>query len=174
MSTMRKHGGLLLLVVMLGALAGCTPADVPIVGLAVRDGQPVGVIVPCADQFTQLSVYKVNQGSAAATDEPFTRWGVNGTPATTDPVEVALFGPAPEGWRVDLPDSDDVELTALTADAGYSLGGRSRYNSIDVPFTVADLARIGPDQVLAPVDHDEFEVMSRDAFLREARGHCRS
>ncbi|MEU4555037.1 hypothetical protein [Micromonospora violae] len=67
----------------------------------------------------------------------------------------------------------DVQLlTELRAGVTYSLGGSSRRDAIGVDFTLADLSRIGTDQVLAPRGRDSTKVMSRETFLRTARDKC--
>ncbi len=150
------------------------------VALAVTDGRPVGLLVTCDDSFSQLGVFENNHPGEAG-NRPLIRWGVNGRP-TSEVVEVTLFGQPPEGWKVaeavDIPAAEagievDVEpLTELRPGVTYSVDGSSRRNAISVDFTLADLPRIGPDEVLAPRGHDSTTVVSREAFLRKARDRC--
>ncbi|MGC4831579.1 hypothetical protein [Micromonospora arida] len=161
-------------------LTACTPPDEPLVALAVQDGRPVGVLVTCDDDFAQLGLFE-NDHPDDASDRPLIRWSVNGTPAT-EVVEVTLLGQPPEGWKVadavDIPAAEagidvDVEpLTELRPGVTYSVSGSSRRDAISVDFTLADLPRIGPDQVLAPRGHDSTAVVSRETFLRKARDTC--
>lgn len=97
-------------------------------------------------------------------------------------VEVPLFGQPPDGFEVDeirdIPAEEagmavDVEpLTKLEPEVRYSLSGSSRHDGISVDFTVADFARIGRDEVLAPRGRETMKIMSREAFVRNARSIC--
>ncbi|MBQ1034073.1 hypothetical protein KBX26_29170 [Micromonospora sp. C97] len=176
----RRRRQWILLPLPLLLLTACTPAHEPLVALAVQDGRPVGVLVTCDDDFAQLDVFE-NDHPNDASARPFIRWKVTGRP-TTEVVEVALLGQPPQGWEVadpvDLPAAEagmdvDVEpLTELRPEVTYSVSGSSRRDAISVDFTLADLPRIGPDQVLAPHGRDSTKVVSRDAFLRKARDSC--
>ncbi len=150
------------------------------VALAVQDGRPVGVLVPCGGSFAQLSVYE-NDHQDETGNRPHIRWRVSGRP-TSEAVEVALLGQPPEGWEVadavDIPAAEagidvDIEpLTELRPGVTYSVSGSGGHDAIPVDFTLADLSRIGPDQVLAPRGHDSTTVVSRETFLRRARDKC--
>jgi hypothetical protein len=114
-------------------------------------------------------------------DTPLITWDVHGKP-TTDVVEVTLFGPPPDGWEVE--DSTDVTdtdgrvtvriepLTGLKPKVRYAISGSSIRNGIPVTFTTDDFDRVGPDQVLAPVDRGRMKVMPRDAFVHRASDSC--
>ncbi|MGC4837737.1 hypothetical protein ACLQ3D_24870 [Micromonospora vinacea] len=161
-------------------LTACSPPHQPLVALAVQEGRPVGVLVTCDDDFAQLSVFE-NDHPDDASDRPHISWRVNGAPAT-EVVEVTLLGQPPEGWKVgdavDIPAAEagidvDVEpLTELRSGVTYSVSGSGRHKAIPVDFTLADLPRIGPDQVLAPRGRDSTAVVSRETFLRKARDAC--
>ncbi|MFG1840529.1 hypothetical protein ACGFH8_19160 [Micromonospora sp. NPDC049175] len=175
----RRILGTLLPLPLLSLLTACTPPDEPLVALAVQDGQPVGVLVTCGGSFPRLSIYENHPDDG--TQHPLTRWAVSG-PSTNDIVEVALLGQPPDGWEVDaatdFSDSGlgtvvDVEpLTELRPEVTYSVGGRSGHNAISVDFTLADLPRIGPDQVLAPGGRNSTKIVSRKTFQRKARDSC--
>ncbi|MEU1689436.1 hypothetical protein [Micromonospora sp. NPDC005707] len=180
-AAMRRQSAPWILIPLLGLLAACTPPDEPIVALAVQDGQPVGVLVTCdGDSFSQLSVFENDAGNDQG-DHTLISWAVDGTP-TSETVEVHLLGQPPEGWKVresrDLPASEagvavkTEPLTELKPGVRYSLSGSSHRSAISVPFTVSDFARITPDKVLAPTDHDTMKIMSRDAFVGAARDSC--
>lgn len=150
--------------------------------LAVHDNRPVGVLVTCHGDFSQLSVYQNDdKDQPSSLDTPLITWGVNGTPAT-EVVEVPLFGPVPKGWKLDetrdIPASEagltvEIEpLTELKPGIRYSLGGTSHRHAVPVDFTTADFVRIGPDEVLAPTGRETMKIMSRDAFIRTARDSC--
>ncbi|MGW5559433.1 hypothetical protein ACWER9_19705 [Micromonospora sp. NPDC003944] len=176
----RRRPWILLPLPLLLLLTACSPPDEPLVALAVQDGQPVGVLVTCDDDFVRLGVFEDDHPDDPG-PRPLVKWGVHGAPASKV-VEVALLGQPPQGWEVadavDIPASEagidvDVEpLTELRPGVTYSLGGSSRHDAISVDFTLADLPRIGPDQVLAPRGHDSTTVVSRETFLRKARKSC--
>ncbi|MGC4868324.1 hypothetical protein ACLQ3B_23160 [Micromonospora sp. DT53] len=161
-------------------LTACTPPDEPIVALAVQDGRPVGVLVTCYDRDANIRVYE-NGHQGEPGKRSLIRWSIGGPPAS-EVVEVTLLGQPPEGWEVDEPvdfpgpepgvEVDVESLTELRPGATYTLNGSSRRKSIPVDFTLADLPRIGPDQVLAPRGHDSTTVVSRESFLRKARDKC--
>ncbi|MEV1015909.1 hypothetical protein AB0I89_06445 [Micromonospora sp. NPDC049801] len=97
-------------------------------------------------------------------------------------MEVVLLGQPPDGWEVEeatdffaegLGTVVDVEpLTELRPEVTYSVGGSGGRDAISVDFTLADLPRIGPDQVLAPSGRDSTKIVSRKTFLRKARASC--
>ncbi|MFI6261879.1 hypothetical protein [Micromonospora sp. NPDC051006] len=176
---MRRQTAAMMQLPLLGLLAACTPPDEPVVALAVLDGRPIGVLVPCDGSFSQMSVYETSEDHT--TDRSLTSWRIIGQ-STTEVVEVPLLGQPPEGWetagtREASPPASGTAarrepLTELKPDATYSLSGSSGRDAIPVDFSTADFARIGPDQMLAPVDHDTTKVVSRDAFVRVARKSC--
>ncbi|WP_181545499.1 hypothetical protein [Micromonospora saelicesensis] len=157
-------------------LTACSPAEQPIVALAFQDGRPVGVLVTCDDRDANIRVFE-NDHQGEPGKRPLIRWRVGGPPAS-EVVEVALLGQPPEGWEVadagDSPATEvDVELLSeFRAGVTYTLDGSSRSKALSVDFTLADLPRIGPDQVLAPHGHNSTEVVSRETFLRKARDRC--
>ncbi|MEU5675138.1 hypothetical protein ABZ749_33460 [Micromonospora sp. NPDC047753] len=157
-------------------LTACSPAEEPIVALAVQDGQPIGVLVTCDDSDANIRVFE-NDHQGEPGERTLIRWSIGGPPAS-EVVEVALLGQPPEGWEVadavDSPDSDvDVELlTEFRAGVTYTLDGSSRRDARSVDFTLADLPRIGPDQVLVSHGSRSTKVVSRETFLRKARDRC--
>ncbi|MBQ0989249.1 hypothetical protein PSH03_001469 [Micromonospora sp. PSH03] len=176
----RRRRPWILLPLPLLLLTACSPVDEPIVALAVQDGQPVGVLVTCEDRDARLAVFE-NDHQGDPGKRTLIRWSINGPPAS-EIVEVTLLGQPPEGWEVadavDTPAAEadidpDVEpLTEFRPGVTYTVTGSSRRNAISVDFTLADLPRIGPDQVLAPRGHDSTRVVSRETFLRKARDKC--
>ncbi|CCH17975.1 hypothetical protein GCM10009848_36220 [Micromonospora lupini] len=164
---------------LLSLLTGCTPPDEPLVALAVHDGQPIGVLVTCGESSARLDVYEIHPGDV--TERPLVMWAVSGRP-TSETVEVALLGQPPDGWKIDdatdffaagLGRVVDVEpLTELRPGVTYSIKGSGRHDAISVDFTLADLPRIGSDQVLAPRGQDSTKIVSRKTFLRRARSSC--
>jgi hypothetical protein len=171
---MRKLTVATLAAVLLAALTACTPPDEPITALAIKDGRPVGLLYVCRDGFSQLSVFVDEPSDGALID-----WGVHGD-ATAGMAEIALLGPPPKGWQADNPaessSSPDVsrseQLTEWRPGVRYALSGHAQSNSMNVHFTTADFDRIGPDQVLAPVNRNKAKVVSRAAFERRAKETC--
>lgn len=176
---MRKLAISGLLILPFGVLAACTPAAEPIVGLAVRDGRPIAVLVTCPGRTAYLSVYR--DDDEPATGNAHVQWSVSGKPAT-EVVEVPLLGPAPHGWQVHPPrdltasesgmDVDIEPLTELLPAVRYSVSGSSSRKAVPVNFSSADYPRIGPDEVLTSAGSDETKVMSRDAFVARGRDNC--
>lgn len=177
----RRRRSWIVLTLPLLFLTACSPPDEPVVALAVRDGQPVGVLVPCGGSFGQLGVYENDDDQGDPANQQLVKWGVHGEP-TSEVVEATLLSQPPEGWEVadavDLTAAEsgvdvDVEpLTELRPGVTYTVSGSAGRDSIPVDFTLADLSRIGPDEVLAPRGRDATTVVSRKAFLRKARGSC--
>lgn len=178
-------------VLAVDTLTACSPADEPVVALAVQGGRPVAVLVTCGGSFGSVSVYENERPTPTATPgsgEPngtpamdqHVSWGVHGNP-TTEIVEVELLGAPPRGWTTDepavvigLPTPGAFEVVALEQlrpGVRYGLGGSGRRQAVTVDFTTADFDRIGPGQVLAP-DDDDTVLMSRAAFEENARESC--
>jgi len=84
--------------VLVWPLSACSPADEPIVALAVRDGRPVGILVTCDGYFSRLSVYENDDGMQSSSEDILVTWAVSGRP-TTEVVDVELFGSRRPGCR---------------------------------------------------------------------------
>lgn len=147
--------------VALGAssLAGCTPAREPILGLAVRDGRPVAVLVPCSERST-VSVYASDGPSA----DPDVSWTARST-ASTAVTELVLLEAPPPGWE------GGASAATLRPGVRYDLDGSSEVRAQVVSFTTADLERIAENQVLTR-DGDDTRVVARSDFETEARESC--
>ncbi|MEU8115728.1 hypothetical protein [Micromonospora sp. NPDC048947] len=172
----RRRRQWILLPLPLLLLTACSPAEQPIVALAVQDGRPVGVLLTCYDRDANIRVFE-NGHQDDPGKRSLIRWSIGGPPAS-EVVEVTLLGQPPEGWEVadtvDSPGTEvDVELlTEFRAGVTYTLDGSSRREALSVDFTLADLPRIGPDQVLVPRGSNSTKVVSRETFLRKARDRC--
>ena len=167
---MRRIALLAVAALAAGSLAACTPADDPMLGLAVREGQATALLVTCVDVFSQVGV---SQAWTQPDDGRHFEWDVHGK-AATEVVEVALFGAAPEGWTTNDfgGRTDTVEpLTELDPGAGYSLHGLTSWHARPLHFTAADLQSVGDGQVLVPDDDDagKSRVVSYASFLKQAK-----
>ncbi len=64
-----------------------------------------------------------------------------------------------------------VPLTSIEPGRHYTLDssdpGPEGSSAPAIRFTTDDLTRIGPGQVLAPIDRKRSEVVSRDSFVNE-------
>jgi hypothetical protein len=178
-ATVRRLLTLLLLVPAAG-LAACTPADEPIAALAVRAGEPIGLLYACEAMFSQFSVYE-NSDS----DDPGVHisWSVHGDVTAGTVVEVPLLGDdLPDGWEVSEPRdltaeeaglAVDVEpLTSLEPGMRYVLGGDNRRGSLPIDFTVDDFAGLSEDTVLVHAGRDKTRTVSRATFVERARDTC--
>lgn len=175
-------------VASLALLTACSPLDEPVVGLEMRDGKPVIVIVACPDWDAWASVYLVDElptpaptgaapsrsgsagpPSAAPTDDDedgYRAWEVSAV--SPEPVtEIPLFQRPPRGWEV-----DDDELTRLEPGREYAISGHSGRDSIDVHFTVEDLKRLGPGQVLVETGEGRRGTTPRSSFVAWAADSC--
>jgi hypothetical protein len=171
----------LLLLVPAAGLAACSPGAEPIAALAVRAGQPIGLLYACEEVFSQFSVYENSDSNDPGVH---ISWSVHGdVTATGTVVEVPLLGDSlPDGWEVSEPRdltaeeaglAVDVEpLTSLEPGVRYGLGGANRRGSFPVNFTVEDFARLSETTVLVHADRDRTETVSRDEFVERARDSC--
>jgi hypothetical protein len=170
----------LLLLVPAAGLAACSPADEPIAALAVRDGEPIGLLYACEAMFSQVSVYESSDSSDPGVH---VSWSVHGDAAADTVVEVPLLGDdLPDGWEVSEPRdltaeeaglAVDIEpLTRLEPGMRYGLGGGNRRSSLPFDFTVEDFARLSEDTVLVHAGRDRTKTVSRDTFVRRARDTC--
>jgi ABC-type transport system substrate-binding protein len=154
----RRVRAALAMVATAGALSGCTPASEPLAAITLRDQRPTVLLYACSTM-SQASIYPVD-GTPADRD---TQWSAQSTTAVADSVvELPVFGPAPSGWKAGLPDG----LT-LRDGVRYHLGGLSNREARIVEFTVADLGRLGADQVLTADG-----PVARSAFTERARKGC--
>ncbi|GIM88512.1 hypothetical protein [Paractinoplanes toevensis] len=156
---MRLFRLIMVLVPFVGLLSACSPANEPIAGMAMPDGKPVILFLPCSE-FATVSVNDA--------DPPAPGWGF--TTSDAEPgkaVELPLFGRPAAPWDV-----DEEQLTSLEAGRRYSLGGLSFRHAIFVDFTVDDLARLEPGEVLVSSRKGTLAAVGRDAFERAARKGC--
>jgi hypothetical protein len=183
---MRRLRLAMTLLLVCGSLTGCGPPPEPLVAVAMRDGQPVVILVTCVGEFSQLGVFR-NDPTARSTASPnvHVSWGVHGD-APTEVVEVAVFGQPPAGWETEgerqigdpsAPGSFKVEpLRELVPGVRYSASGSSHRRAYSVDFTVAGLGRLKGGYVRTTDDDGDTRIATFDDFVRagrNSRGRCR-
>ncbi|GIF20630.1 hypothetical protein BJ973_001465 [Actinoplanes tereljensis] len=165
---MRLFRLIMVLVPVAGLLSACSPAAEPIAGMAMRDGKPVVLFLPC-EEFATVSVSRdYPDPHDLRSRPPAPSWGFitsDAVPGTA--VELPLFDRPAAPWEI-----DEEELTSLEAGERYSLSGLSFRHAIFVHFTVDDLAALGADQVLTNTSKGKLKVVGRDAFASRARDGC--
>jgi hypothetical protein len=115
-------------------------------------------------------------------DHEFHPWDVTVTlPKPVREVEVELLGAARPGWEITSKEQTlgsspgsilrVVPLTSIEPGHHYTLdsskGGPEGSSAPAVTFTTDDLLKIGPGQVMAPIDHKRSKVVSRDSFIEK-------
>ena len=161
---------------ILGLLTACSPAPLPVVAITVRDGQPTLVLVTCAGVSSRLGVIVNEPGSDA---DVMVSWAVSGK-ASTEIVELAVFGEPPAGWEDEAaagatgaPGSSAsyrVEpLRELVDGVRYSAHGVGTGRSAFVDFTTADLDGLAEWNVLTTDDSGGDRTVPYEEFLRHAR-----
>jgi hypothetical protein len=102
-------------------------------------------------------------------------------PGPAQDIDVELLGTGRPGWQITSREDASspgatglrrLELTSFEPGHHYTLnaskGGPEGTGAPTVSFTTDDLTRIGPGQVLAPIDYKKSEVVSRESFVRDA------
>ncbi len=153
--------GALAALAIAASLSACTPAPKPVTAMRLAAGQPTLLVVSCPDfQIDYVSVYLVTETS------PRAAWVINREGGAV-PVEVGLLE-APPGWSV-----SDRSLGALADGAEYSAVAYDQARpSVTIHFTLAELAALGPDQVLVGKPASEREAVSEASFRKKARESC--
>ena len=164
-----------------GSMSACYmgPDPVQYGALAVVDGKATAVVALCGRSSSDLSVYRDDHDPA---DHDFIYWAVAVVaPGPAQDIEVELLGTARPGWQITSREDASspgatglrrLELTSFEPGHHYTLnaskGGPEGTGAPTVSFTTDDLTRIGPGQVLAPIDYKKSEVVSRESFVRDA------
>jgi hypothetical protein len=163
--TARAAGALALLVAVCG-LSGCIAEDPAMTAVRLVDGQLVVLLARCPDfQFERVSVSARDAGSGSRTTEPMRR-SLRRTGAEV-PTSLRLFGRPPTGWKV-----DDDGMTHLEPGQLYGATGSARFDTTPTTeFTLADLARLDPDEVLVGVNFST-KKMTEQKFRDKAQGYC--
>ncbi|SCE79624.1 hypothetical protein GA0074695_1189 [Micromonospora viridifaciens] len=147
-------------------LAGCTPADRPLIAVRAADGEPAVLLAGCSDfQIDSISLLTTSRDVTALVDGPDRELRRTGTQV---PESMPLFGPPPTGWEV-----TDDRLTALTADQPYGLAAYSNGRpTVPITFTAADLAELGPDEVLVGKTLSSHEKVTEREYRKRAKNAC--
>ena len=147
-------------------LAGCTPAALPLTAVRAAGGEPVILLAGCADfEIDWISLYTTSRNVTALVDGPDRKLRRTGTQV---PESMPLFGPPPAGWEV-----TDDRLTALAADQLYGLsafgdGGKA----VPITFRAADLAGLGPDEVLVGKTPSSHKKVTERDYRKRAKDAC--
>ncbi|MFI5496097.1 hypothetical protein [Actinoplanes sp. NPDC051859] len=161
-----RAAGVLMVLAALPGLSACTPEAKPLTAIRAVDGEPVILLAGCPDfQIDSVSVYTESGDPTVAVDGPDRVLRRNGAPL---PESLSLFGASPAGWTV-----TDERLTELAAGKSYGLsafgdGG----NVVPVTFTAADLAALGPGDVLIGKTPSSHEKVTEKEFRRQATEAC--
>ena len=78
-----------------------------------------------------------------------------------------MFEEPPAGWTV-----QEETLSSLEPDAEYAITGRAGRPGITVDFTLAELRRLGPDDVLVRTSGGRRGITPRASFVSWATKSC--
>jgi hypothetical protein len=173
-----RAAGLLAIGLTASTLSACElGGDLPaVVGVSVEGAMPT-IVLACG---SVVSVFRNEPTDPPK--HPFAGWSLIAT-APSGVTDIPFFS-VPIGWRdVSVPTNDGQKpsfppehLTTLERGVHYTASsgahGEARAHS-DVTFTMADLDRLGPSQVLVGGDDSTAHVESRTSFLHDAAGECR-
>jgi hypothetical protein len=146
---------------MFGA-TGCTPAKENVAAIRLEQGRPVVVLGSCSKS-DEIQVYTTPRPDGSRESE----WSIlrNGG---GEPKTVTVFGPPPEGWKVQ---SDT--LTALEKGTPYHLVvSRNERAALIVEFTPEDLEGLRNGDVLAADKNGNSRAMSERDFRDLADDSC--
>jgi hypothetical protein len=153
-------GAILAPAALLG-VAGCTPADRPVVAVAYADGTPVARIVSC-DDFVVNSIYVSDVTTEPATAE----WNATSDGGTV-PETITLLQ-APSGWSV----STDT-LTGFETGRKYSVNAYAKSKGVvPVHFTLDELKELKAGQVMIGKHQSKSAVVSEQEFQDAAKDSC--
>ncbi|MFC5924786.1 hypothetical protein [Micromonospora vulcania] len=151
--------GVLVTLAALAVLSACSPAEKPVIALRVVDGQPTVVLAECA-------VFSAKRIAVFTTKlTPTAKWAIE-RDGGEEPGTVTLLQPPP-GWRV-----LEQSLVAFEPDIEYSVAAHGDRNDAEtVRFTLAEVTRLGPEQVLVG-SGDERKAITETAFRERAKKVC--
>jgi hypothetical protein len=161
-----RTAGALVALVALSGLAACGPADRPVTAVRAVDGEPVVLLAGCSDfQIDRVSLYPSSVDAPVPDGSPDRTLDRTGT---TVPESMPLFGDPPSGWT-----ADDGRLTALAAGQAYSVSAYADGGSaVPITFTAADLAALGPDEVLVGKKPSSHKKVTEREFHKQAKKAC--
>jgi hypothetical protein len=156
----------LVVLTALSGLTACSPRDLPLTAIRAVDGQPVLLLAGCPDlQIDSVSVYPESVDAPVPDGSPTRELDRTG-PAV--PESMPLFGDPPPGWT-----ADDGKLTALAAGQAYGLMARAdNRKAVPIVFTDADLAALGPDEVLVGKSPSSHKKVTEQEFRKQAKKAC--
>jgi hypothetical protein len=161
-----RVAGAVAVLVAVGGLSGCIAEDPGFVAVRLVDGQLVMLLARCPDfQLDAVSVYLEDTSSASNAHDLVTR-SLKRTGAEV-PTSFRFFGRPPKGWEVvgdQLPELQPGKQYGATGSAPTGFSGTMR-------FTLADLARLAPDEVLVGVNY-LTKKMTEQEFRENAQGDC--
>jgi hypothetical protein len=161
-----RAAGALVVLAALPGLAACTPADLPMTAVRAAAGGPVVLLASCADfEIDRVSVYTSSRDVTASVDGP--GWEAERTGGGV-PDAMPLLGEPPAGWKV-----VDDSLAALTPDQPYGLSANDNgRRTVPITFTDADLAALGPGEVLVGKTPSSHEKVTEQEFRKRAKDAC--
>ncbi|MGW4649297.1 hypothetical protein [Kitasatospora sp. NPDC004289] len=167
---MRRARAALLAACGLALLTGCTPGDLPLVGVQLdAQGAPQALLRSCDDhgriRYPQLFAM---EPAAVATEHywPDDRWTVwKSTVARPKAADFPLFAP-PADWAVATSGPQSLDPGRVYR-LGFSDPDKSYDYNATLTFDAARLAALQPGQVLT-----DKGVLSREDFDKAARKAC--
>jgi hypothetical protein len=164
--------GVLAAGVITANLLSVTPIDLAAIG--VHGGKPVVLLGECKRyEIVEVKISPARDRFALADD--MHGWVISRPPSAPLPAEVEALGPPPAGWWTD---AHPGSLTSLAAGQLYAFSTLDNDDAVHGPgslvdfrFTLADVNRLGPGQVLVAGDK-RFGIESEKDFRRGAKGAC--
>jgi hypothetical protein len=147
--------------IVLGALSGCTPADLPMTALRSINGQPTLLVLSCKDfHATRIRVYTV-------VADPPRAWTIDWSAKPAPPQVTLLTTPA--GWT-----PSEHTLTEFTRGTEYSVSAYSstRPHAIGIDFTIEELDKLLPGQVLVGESGSRRHAVAESTFRADAQDAC--
>lgn len=148
-------------------LTGCNAASKPLIAIAAGAGHPAVVVRLCNGTATIIGLHRL-ANEPTSTAAGIQLWVITNQKDQRSELSVDLFS-TPDGWRQTLKSADSLDPSV-----SYSIDVlASAFPAMALDFTVADLRRLGPDQVWALQDTTSTgAVLSRSDFDHNATKSC--